>query len=338
MTQTIQDLCTLGGTSGREQAVRDYIKSLLPQEAKTITDNLGNLLVFREGRQRSKNKVMLCAHMDEVGVIVTGIGADGLLSFAAVGGIDPRVILGRRILFDNGILGVVGLTPVHLIDHADRQKMPKIDDMYIDIGAKDKDDAQQYLSPGDTGVFDSDFVSFGDCKIKGKALDDRVGCAVLIDLLREQPEYDMWAAFTTREEVGLVGAKTAAFGVAPDYAIVLETTTAADIIGVSGEKQVCVLGRGAAVSFMDKTTVYDPDLYKKAFELADANHIAIQPKTVVAGGNDAGVIHKSRAGVRTLTVNTPCRYLHSASCVCDTRDIESVRALACVLFEDFCNA
>lgn len=338
MTQTIKTLCTLGGTSGREQTVREYIKSQLLPEAQITTDNLGNLLVFREGRQRAKNKVMLCAHMDEVGVIVTGISAEGMLSFAAVGGIDPRVILGRRILFDNGTFGVVGLTPVHLIDHGDRQKMPKIDDMYIDIGAKDKADAQQYLSPGDTGVFDSDFVSFGDSKIKGKALDDRVGCAILIDLLQEEPEYDLWVAFTTREEVGLVGAKTAAFGIAPDYAVVLETTTAADIIGVSGEKQVCVLGRGATVSFMDKATVYDPDLYQKAFTLAEANSIAIQPKTVVAGGNDAGVIHKSRAGVRTLTVNVPCRYLHSASCVCDTRDIESVRKLTEVLFEDFCNA
>lgn len=335
MLDTLKKLCTLRGTSGRESCIRAYIESEIPKDAKVSTDNLGNLIVFREGKNRAKNKLMLSAHMDEVGIIITSIDNSGFLRFATVGGIDPRVLLGRRILFDNDIVGVVGLTPVHLIEQADRKKMPKIEDMYIDIGAKDKEDALKYIALGDTGVFDSDFIPFGEHKIKGKSLDNRVGCAILLDILQSELAYDTYFAFTTREEVGFVGAKAAAFSIDPDFAIVLETTTAADIIGVENEKRVCVLGEGATISFMDRATVYEPELYKKAFEIAKANNISVQYKSLVAGGNDAGAIHKSRGGVRTLTINVPCRYLHSAAGVCDNRDIESVRRLSSLMLEEF---
>jgi endoglucanase len=208
--------------------------------------------------------------------------------------------------------------------------------MYIDIGVKDKAEAEKYVPPGQTGVFASGFTAFGNHKIKSKALDDRVGCAILLGMINSELEYDAVFAFTVKEEVGLVGAAAAAFGVDPDYAIVLETTTAADVAGVSGEKRVCVLGEGAAVSFMDRTTIYSPGLFKRAFEIAEEKGIKAQPKTVVAGGNDAGAIHRSRTGVRTITINTPCRYIHSPSCVADTRDIGEVRRLAEACLYDFC--
>lgn len=334
MLDIIKDLSCLNGTSGRENRVREYIISKLPADAEAHTDALGNLIVYKKGRQKAKSKVMLAAHMDEVGFIVTGIDSGGFIKFDTVGGIDASVLLGKAVAFDNGLRGVIGLKPVHLIGKADRNKMPKIDDMYIDIGAKDKDDASAHLSPGDTGVFESAFVSFGDHKIKGKALDDRIGCAIMLDMINSGLPCDAVFAFNTREEVGLVGAAASAFTVRPDYAIVLEATTAADIADTDENKKACLLGEGAAISFMDKATVYDPELFKKAFEIAETNSIKAQAKTVVAGGNDAGAIHKSAGGVRTLTLSVPCRYIHSPSCVADTRDIDSTRRLAEALYRE----
>ena len=184
-------------------------------------------------------------------------------------------------------------------------------------------------------MFLSDFVEFGDNRIKGKALDDRVGCAILLDLINSDLEYDAYFSFSVQEEIGLRGAATSAYGIDPEYAIVLETTTAADLIDVPDHKKVCKLGEGATVSFMDRSTLYSKELFDTAFRVAGEKGIKIQPKTVIAGGNNAGAIHKARAGIKTITINTPCRYLHSPSCVCDTRDIESVRALAEALLTEF---
>ena len=147
--------------------------------------------------------------------------------------------------------------------------------------------------------------------------------------------YDAYFSFSVQEEIGLRGAGVSAYGIDPEYAIVLETTTAADLIDVPDHKKVCILGEGATVSFMDRSTLYSKELFDKAFEVAKEKGIKVQPKTVIAGGNNAGAVHKTRAGIKTLTINTPCRYLHSPSCVCDTRDIESVRLLAEAMLTEF---
>ncbi len=337
MFNMLRELCALNATSGREKNVREYILSKLPSSAEAHTDRAGNLIVFKKGAKTPKNKVMLAAHMDEVGFIATSVDADGYIKFAAVGGIDPTVILGKKIIFDSGVRGVFGLTPVHLIESQDRKKMPKITDMYIDIGSRSREETLEHVKPGDTGVFVSEYIEFGENKIKSKALDDRVGCAVMLDMLSNELEFDTYFAFTVKEEVGLIGAKAAAFGIDPDYAIVLEATTAADIPEVGEGSTVCSLGGGAVVSFMDRATVYNPDLFKKALSIAEKNNIKAQVKTLVAGGNDAGAIHQSRAGVHTLTLNIPCRYIHSMSCVADKGDILSLRELAAAVLSDFCN-
>ena len=278
---------------------------------------------------------MLDAHMDEVGVIATFINSDGTIKFSPVGGINTKVLLARQIVFDNGTVGVVGIKPIHLSKGDEKTKIPSQDSLYIDIGASSKEEAEKYIKIGDTGVVLSDFVEFGDSKIKGKALDDRVGCAVLLDMIDSDLPFDAYFSFSVQEEIGLRGATTSAYGIDPEYAIVLETTTAADLIDVPEHKKVCILGEGAAVSFMDRSTLYSKELFDTAFRVAGEKGIKIQPKTVVAGGNNAGAIHKARAGIKTITVNTPCRYLHSPSCVCDTRDIVSVRQLAEALLGEF---
>ena len=177
------------------------------------------------------------------------------------------------------------------------------------------------------GVFDSDFVEFGDGMIKGKALDDRIGCAILADMILKEQPYDLTFTFTVQEEVGLIGAKAAAFGVKPDSAIVVETTTAADIAGSTEENAVCRLGQGAVVSFMDRATLYNKKYYDHALEIASQMGVQAQPKQAVAGGNNAGAIHSSNEGIATLALSVPCRYLHSAVCVVKEADIYSTARL-----------
>ncbi|MBQ6066075.1 MAG: M42 family peptidase [Clostridia bacterium] len=336
MLDLLKQLCTLDGTSGREAAVREFLISQL-NGAPYRVDAMGNLIVEVKGRKPAKNRMMLCAHMDEVGVMATFIKADGTVKFNTVGGVSPAVLPGRAFRFESGAVGVVSVKPVHLCSEEEKSTLPDAADMAIDIGADSREQAEALVRPGDTAVFTSEYTPMGD-KILSKALDDRAGCAILLDMIRTGVAYDTVFCFNAQEEVGLRGAVVSAFSVAPDYALVLEATTAADIIDAPEEKQVCALGKGPAVSFMDNATVYDKALFQKALTLAAENGIPAQPKTMVAGGNDAGSIHKSRAGVRTLTVSVPCRYIHSASCVCDKNDVLATRRLAEAINEYFAMA
>ncbi len=336
MLELIKELCALSGISGREDSVRDFIIEKIKDHAEYSVDALGNLLVFKKGKKPAKNKVMLDAHMDEVGMIVTGITSEGFLKFEKVGGINSKVIIGRSVkVGENAVNGVIGIKPVHLVDKDKEDVIPSADELYIDIGAASKEEAEKVVSFGDAVWFNSDFVEFGNGFIKAKAIDDRAGCAILVEMIRSELEYDTWFSFSVQEEIGTRGAQTAAFNIAPDYAIVVETTTAADISGVKDENRVCICGKGGAVSFMDRSTIYNRALFDRAFEIAAEKGIACQPKTLVAGGNDAGAIHKSRGGVKVLTVSVPCRYLHSPVCVIKYSDAEESLKLIKAVAEEF---
>lgn len=339
MLETLKTLCELNGTSGREEDIRAYILERIEGKCEIKVDALGNIIAFKEGKKRAKNKVMISAHMDEVGFIITYITDDGYLRFDCVGGIDEKVIVGRAVTVgEQNVPGVIGIKAIHLTDKAEEGKVPEISAMYIDIGAADKKEAEKYVSIGDSAYFISDFELFGENKVKSKALDDRFGCSVMIDMIENGVDYDTWFAFLVQEEVGLRGASAAAYTIEPDYAIVLEATTAADVAGVKKEERVCALSKGAVVSFMDRSTVYNRELFKRAFELAKENNIPCQTKTAVAGGNDAGAIHKSGKGVYTLTVSLPCRYIHSSTSVADIRDMDACKKMAKVLLTEFANA
>lgn len=336
MESAIKELCALNAASGREEAVREYLEKETAPYAETFTDAMGNLHVYKKGNAPAKKKVMLAAHMDEVALIITYITDDGFLRFAPIGGIDSRVLFGGRVLVGEKLIsGVVGSKPVHLLKKDESDKVPDFDSLYIDIGAQSKEEAEKYVNLGDIAYFDSDCVDFGNGFLKAKALDDRVGCAILLDMIKREQMYDLHFVFTVQEEVGLRGAKTASFIEAPDYAIVVETTTACDIAGVDGAERVCHLGNGAVVSFMDRSTLYDKKLFNFAFNLSKENGINCQTKTVVAGGNDAGAIHVSRGGVKTITVSLPCRYLHSPSCVICKKDLKDCADLVQLLAERF---
>lgn len=322
LSKRLEELCAVGGISGDEGAVRDYICRSIEGKCEYHIDNLGSIIAFKKGRNPSKHKLLISAHMDEVGMIVTYICSDGTLKFAAVGGIDSRVIFGRRVFVGSDRrLGVIAGKAVHNLTDKQRKQAPDVSDMVIDIGCTSREEAEKYVSVGDSVIFDSQFLRFGEGRIKSRAIDDRAGCAIMLELIDEVPEYDTWFTFVVQEEVGLRGAEAAAFTVAPDFAIVLEATTASDIPSSSDEKRVCELGKGPVVSFMDRHTIYDKELYRLAFEQAELLGILCQTKTVIAGGNDAGAIHISRGGVRTAAVSLPCRYLHSPSCVISEKDL-----------------
>ncbi len=331
MVDLLKALCLIDGTSGDEDKVRQFIINEIKDFCKYKTDNLGNIICFKKGEKRPHKKVMIDAHMDEVGLIITSVSDNGFLKFVTVGGIDTAALMFRSVKINGEVKGVIGGKPYHLLDADSRKKLPKTDSLYIDIGAKDKADALKRISLGDRAVIESDFEILGN-NIKSKALDDRVGCAVLISLLKEQSEYDFYGVFSVQEEIGLRGAKTAAFSVNPDAAIVLEATTAADIAGTTPENQVCALGLGAAVSFMDKATVYDKEFYNCAIN----SGIPCQPKSAIAGGNNAGGIHLSGDGVRTISISAPCRYIHTANSIVNLQDIENMLKLTKYMLENIC--
>lgn len=320
----LKDLCLLNGTSGREDAVRNYIIEKIKDKCEYSVDALGSVIAFKKGKKAPDKKVLVAAHTDEVGFIITDITDDGYLRFAPVGGIDAAVVLGRRVDI-NGIKGVVGAKAVHLLSDDEKKNEPAFDKLAIDIGAADKAEAEKAVSLGDCAYFASDYCEFGDGFIKSKALDDRIGCMLMIELINSDLEYDTYFCFNVQEEVGLRGSGCSAYAVKPDVAVILESTTAADIDGVTGGDKCCVLGKGPVVSFMDGRTIYDKQIFDLAFEVAKENNIKIQTKTKIAGGNDAGTIQKSGAGCRVAAVSLPCRYIHSGSSVVKIGDIEETR-------------
>lgn len=326
MFDTIKELCNLSGTSGREDKIRDYIISRIGSHPYRI-DALGNLIVEVKGEKRAKNKVMICAHMDEVGFIATFISDDGLIKFATVGGILPAVQSGKKVLFENGTVGVIGAKPVHLSSEDEKKTLLPENKLYIDIGASSKNEALKYVTPGDTAVFHPDFLDTGD-KIISKALDDRTGCAIMLKMIEDGIKHDAVFVFSVQEEVGCRGAGCAAYSVKPDFSVVLESTTAADIKGVPEDRQVCRQGEGAVISFMDNSTLYDKEVFKAALKIGKEKGIKVQVKSAIAGGNDSGSIHKSGYGVRAAAISAPCRYIHSSSNLLMKSDITDCYRLA----------
>lgn len=323
----LERLCTAQGISGDEGTVREMILEEITPYAESVTVTpLGNIIAEKKGAQRAKTRLLLNAHMDEVGMIVTGITKEGLLRFTPVGGIDRRILPGKSVMVAGSIPGVIGAKPIHLLEGDEREKAPSLDSLTIDIGALSQEEAEKLVSPGDSVTFVSLFDT-AHGMIRSRAIDDRAGCAILIDLMKKELPYDCTFVFAVQEEVGLRGSKTAAFAAKPEAAIVVESTTAADIAGVDPDKQVCRVGKGPVLSFMDRATIYDRPYFQLAQKLAKENEIPCQVKEAVAGGNDAGAIHVSRGGVRTAAISLACRYLHAPVGMISQEDFHHAEAL-----------
>lgn len=329
----IRELTELNGVSGNEGAVRSFIKERIAKYADSITvDTIGNLIAFKKGS--SEKTLMLSAHMDEVGFIASGINDKGYIEFKSVGGIDPRVMLSKKVVIgDNKMPGVIGIKAIHLQEKAERDNVPKVKDLYIDIGAKDKETAEKSIKLGDYIAFDTSFEMLGSTTFKAKAIDDRAGCAILMELMKKTVKYDTYFCFTTQEEVGLRGAAVAAHRINPDAALVVEATTCSDVYGCAEHEFVTKLGGGAVITFMDRASIPDRRLRTRLYDIAREEKIPVQYKQTTAGGNDAGKIHLARCGVKTASVSVPCRYLHSPCGVASLDDVDAVYAV-CELFLD----
>ena len=341
--ELLRELSLAFGPTGCEDNVAELIRSQIKSYADEIrTDKMGNLTAVLHGQNHgtdAERRLMFSAHMDEVGFMITNVNSDGTLKFSCLGGIVGSALPARRVTVgdeNNKIAGVIGTKAIHQLKGDERETMPKTSELYIDIGAKDKEEAEGYVKRGAFGTFDSEYIHFGhDGKfIKGKALDDRVGVAVMIEACRrlaakdERLPHDVYFAFTVREEVGHSGAGTTAYKIDPHMAFVLEATAVADNTGAPREKQVARLGEGPAISFMDRSTIYSRDIYEFVLETARENNIKAQPKRYVSGGNDAGHIHKTRAGIKTAAISAPARYIHTASDVIHADDFAAMTDLA----------
>lgn len=329
MLETLKTLCRLNGVSGDEDQVRDYLRAQAAPWASSIrTDALGNLIVEKKGNRSDGPRLMLAAHMDEVGLIVTHVTDGGFLKFDFVGGVDRRVAIGKPVtLGPERIPGIIGLKAIHLVSREEEKKAPKTDALYIDIGAKDKESALALVRPGVYGSFVGESEELGSGLLKAKAIDDRIGCAILLDLLKEDLPMDVTFVFTAQEEVGTRGAFGAAFSVVPDIALILETTTAADLPGVDEHRRVCAPGKGPVISYMDGGTIYDRPLFELLRRLAEEHRIPWQTKEYIAGGNDARSVQRARAGVRVAAISAAVRYLHAPAGVGSAADFQNMRAL-----------
>ena len=336
MRSELFELCRLNGVSGDENVVREYIREKAAPYADSMrTDAMGNLIVFKKGKKSTGNKLLIAAHMDEVGLIVTRITDDGVLKFDFVGGVDRRVAIGKPVrLGPEGVPGIIGLKAIHLVKRDEMKKTPKTDALYVDIGAKNREEALKLVQPGTYGSFVGEPEEFGDGMLKAKAIDDRAGCAIMLDLIRQELPMDVTFAFTVQEEVGTRGAFGAAFSVTPEIGLVLETTTAANLPDVEPHRQVCVPGKGPVISYMDGGTIYDRPLFEKLRDLAEENNIPWQTKEYIAGGNDARTIQRTKTGVRVAAISAAVRYLHAPASVGSMKDFEDMKQLVALFLND----
>ncbi len=321
----LKELCTRAGVSGDEYEIRDFIKSSL-RDCDCHEDTMGNLLVSRGGKGK---KILLAAHMDEVGLIISSIEDNGFLRFKTVGGINTDVLLGKKVYIGKEkVPGIVGACAVHLQSKTQREEAVKEENMYIDIGAIDREDAEAAVTLGDTAVFSPYYEEFGDGLICARAIDDRAGCAVLMRLLQNRYEgIELVCAFTAQEEVGTRGAQAAAEFFRPDFAVVVESTFCSDIFPTDPALHVTTLGAGPAVTFMDRVATPDRMLVSSLTLTAKTHEIPWQHKRTCGGGTDAGVISRAVEGIPTAILALPCRNLHSPSCVIAKDDYENLYRL-----------
>lgn len=332
----LKQLSEAVGVSGEEGPVRSIIRNAIADHVDEMwVDNLGNLLAVKRGTGQVDLRVLLDAHMDEVGVMITGIEGDGSLKFAPVGGIDDRVMLGKTVwVGPKCIPGVIGGKPIHLLERGERDSVVKKKGLRIDIGAKDKESASGKVKIGDRATFATELLDLGPT-VMGKAFDDRVGCAVIIEVLQSEPyPCDVLAAFTVQEEVGLRGARVAAYRLEPDMAFALEGTVCDDFPKEHDVSPVTEVGKGPALTSMDRATIADPRLVRFLVSTAERHEIPYQFRRMVGGGTDAGAIHLSRAGVPSAGISTPCRYIHAPAAICSKDDMANAVRLVRAALND----
>ncbi len=329
----LEKLSNAFGPSGCEGDVRRLLARVLRDKVDDLqTDALGNLIAFKKGTgPEPRMKVMVDAHTDEVGLMITRVEKNGLLGFRPVGGVDARLLMAKGVIVgEKRLPGVITAPPIHLTKAEQREQVLKIEQLTIDIGASSENEAKGLVKIGDYAAFDTRFEVLdegGLRTVKGKAFDDRMGCAVAAALADSEYAVDLYLSFSTQEEVGLRGARVAAYRIEPDLGFALEGTVCDDMPKKEDVSPTTELGKGPAISIMDRSFVADRRLVQLLVDLAEANGIPYQFKQPGTGGTDAGAIHLSKAGVPSVAVSVPSRYIHSPVSMASLNDFDHTMAL-----------
>ncbi|MFR1709019.1 MAG: M42 family metallopeptidase [Clostridium sp.] len=318
----LDTLTSLSGPSGFEGEVRGFIrKQIKPYVDEIFIDRMGNVIAHKKGKGK---KVIIDAHMDEVGFIITGYNEDGTLRFNALGGINAKIIPSKTVLIGpNKIPGVIGAKPIHLQGTEEREKGLTYSDCCIDIGATSRKQSEDLIELGEYVVFDTEYDEFGEGLVKGKAFDDRVGCFVLMEALKENYDIDLYGVFAVQEEVGERGAFISSLNLKGELGIALEGTICADMPSVPKHLRATEVGCGPAISIMDLTSIFDVDIADDIMEIGDNLNIPYQRRKAIAGGNDAATFHGTGNGAKIATISVPCRYIHSSVSVASKKDIKN---------------
>jgi endoglucanase len=328
----LKQICEIAGAPGFEKRVRDFvIEQVTPLADEVKVDNLGNVIAIKKGvRNPAGKRVMIAAHMDEIGFIVTHIDENGFLRFHTLGGFDPKTLTAQRVIVHGkkDLVGVMGSKPIHVMSAEEKTKLPKTTDFFIDLGMS-KAEVEKWITIGDPVTRDRELIEMGDC-VNCKSIDNRVAVFILIETLKQlkNPAYDVYATFTVQEEVGLRGANVAAHGINPDFGIALDTTIAFDVPGAQAHEKVTELGKGTAIKIMDAMTICDYRMVEFMKQTANKEKITWQPEILTAGGTDtAGVQRMGKQGAIAGAISIPTRHLHQVIEMAHKQDIEDSIAL-----------
>lgn len=328
LAETLEKLSNACGVAGREEEVRSLMKNFLkPYVDEVKEDKLGNIIGIKKGKKNAP-KVMLAAHMDEIGLLVKIISKKGFIQFAKIGGIDDRILLAQKVIVytEKGPLhGIIGSKPPHIQKEEERKRVLTYDELFIDIGAENQEQAKKMgVKIGDPVGFDIKFAKVGKNIVIGRAFDDRVGCAVMVEVMKrlEKTECTVYAVGTVQEEVGLRGATTAAFGIYPDVGIALDVTIAGDVPGVREVEAPIKLGKGPSIEIADMGLIAHPKVVRLLVDVAEENKIPYQLETGLPGSTDAARISLTREGVPSGVISIPTRYIHSPSSLLSLEDAE----------------
>jgi len=327
---TLEQLCRIDGVSGYEGNVAELMRKELKKSCDEIlTDRFGNV-IGRKGK--GKKKIMLAAHMDEIGLLVKHISKEGFLSFVKVGGIDDRILLDQRVVIKakkGDVVGIIGAKPPHLQKSEDMKKVIKHEDLFIDVGAANKKAAEKLVEVGDPVIFEPCYGKLGKDLRYGKAVDNRVGCHILLEVMKQIPkniDATVYAVGSAQEEVGLKGARVAAFKLDPDYALALDTTTAGDTPGVKETESALKIGKGPAITIMEaggRGVITHPKVKDVIMKAAKRKKVPTQIDILEGGMTDAAIIYLTREGIPSGVISIATRYIHGSSSVFSLSDVEN---------------
>ena len=319
----LAEICEAAGAPGHEQRIREIVlREVTPLVDEVRTDNMGNVTAIKKGKRNKK--VMIGAHMDEIGFIVTHIDDKGFLRFHTLGGFDPKTLTAQRVIIHGkkDLVGVMGSKPIHVMSPEERNKPPKIKDFFIDTGMA-KEEVEKYISVGDTITRERKLIEMGNC-VNCKSIDNRVSVFILIEMLRElkNAPFDVYGVFTVQEEVGIRGANVATQEVQPDFGFGLDTTIAFDVPGAAGHEKITELGKGAAIKVMDSSTICDYRMVEYMKQTADRHKIEYQLEILTGGGTDTSGIQRFTPGGSIVgAVSIPTRHIHQVIEMADKDDI-----------------